>query len=334
MQINLFNPVLNMNHSFFKCCTLLLCMYATTSTFSQKVSATFYDYKWQPCEVPLASFYSTLEKTDSGWLRYDYFMGSKKLQMKALYRDSLCKIYNGQEFYFYANGNLEASGLKINNKKEGIYLSYHFNGMMKDSGNFHNDEIVGYQLSWHSNGMLADSVFRRDDSTTIEVSWFDNGNPSSAGYYINNKKHGRWNYFHKNGNPAAAELNDHGKVVSVSYFNEDNSPQTDTSNRTKDEQFKGGIRSWQEYLAGKTYWPQEYKITNSNKATVVVAFVLTEEGKVEDVHVVTPFHRLMDDIAMDAIKKSPLWKPRLDHNRKIKQYLRQPVTFLQDQQPE
>ena len=65
-------------------------------------------------------------------------------------------------------------------------------------------------------------------------------------------------------------------------------------------------------------------------AVVVAAFIINEDGKIEDVDVVTPFHPMMDKIAIEAIKKSPAWKPRIDHNRKVKEYLRQPVTFQQD----
>jgi hypothetical protein len=38
----------------------------------------------------------------------------------------------------------------------------------------------------------------------------------------------------------------------------------------------------------------------------------------------------MDKIALDVIRKSPLWKPEMDHNRRAKAYLQQPITFLQE----
>lgn len=312
--------------------SLLILLFTNTKAHSQNSTIKFYNYKWEPCEVSEARFFSNVEKTDSGWLRHDYFLNSQQLQMRALFKDSACKIRNGDVAYFHCNGNLESKGRVVNDKREGIYILYHFNGMMADSGNYHNGEIIGYKLSWHPNGMMADSIFRKDDSTTIEVSWFDNSNPSSAGYYINDKKHGKWSYFHKNGNIACTEINDHGKVVEVSYVNEDNSIPNDTSNTRRDAEFKGGVKKWQEYLADKTYWPEEYKIVNTNRVVVVAAFTVNEDGKVEDVHVVTPFVKSMDDIAMYAIKKSPDWKPKLDHNRKVKQYLRQPVTFSQEEE--
>ena len=110
---------------------LFLFLFPAT-VFSQ--STKFYDFNWEPCDIAQASFFSIAEKTDSGWLRKDFFIGTKTLQMVALYKDSLNKIYNGNVSYYYANGNLDAIGRYEEGKKEGLYLRYHPNGMMMDSG--------------------------------------------------------------------------------------------------------------------------------------------------------------------------------------------------------
>jgi outer membrane biosynthesis protein TonB len=108
--------------------------------------------------------------------------------------------------------------------------------------------------------------------------------------------------------------------------------QSDTSKVHQDAVFKAGIENWKKYVLDKTYWPAEYKITNSNVAVVVVRFIVNEDGKVEEPFVATPFHPLMDKIALDVIKKSPAWKPAMEHNRKVKGYFNQPVTFIQEQE--
>ena len=298
-------------------------------TFTQTTTS-FYDWKWQPCDISKARFYSTLDKSDSGWLRNDYFMSTQKLQMKALYKDSACKIMNGNAIYFYANGSIEASGRKIDNKTQGIYLRWHPNGMMADSGLYDNDRIMGTKLSWHANGIMSDSTTAINDSVSVSVSWFDNGNPSSYGLISHEKKHGKWNYFHSNGKPSAIEMNEYGKAVSIEYFNEDGSPQPDSSQVRREAVFKSGIEAWKKYVLNKTYWPEEYKITNSDVAVVVVRFIINEDGQVEDPFVSTPFHPLMDKIALDVIRKSPVWKPEMDHNRRVKAYRQQPITFIQE----
>lgn len=70
---------------------------------AQKTITKFYDYKWEECSADKARFYSTLENTDSGWFRNDYFLSTQKLQMRALYKDEACKIYNGDAIFLYAD---------------------------------------------------------------------------------------------------------------------------------------------------------------------------------------------------------------------------------------
>ncbi len=309
--------------------TVVLFIMAALPVSSQKIT-TYYDYKWQTCDASKARFFSTFEKTDSGWYRNDYFVNSMQLQMTALYKDSTCKIINGHAVYYYANGLMEAAGKRINNEYEGVYMRWHPNGMLADSANYHNGKFTDTRFLWYANGMMSDSMIKINDSITVNVSWFDNGNPSATGYYIKSKKSGKWNYFHKNGKLAAVEMNENDKVTEVEYFNEDGSPLSDTSLATREGSFKGGLKKWKQYLLDKIYWPSNYKLVNSNTVTVVVSFIINEEGKVEGAYVSTPFNEIFDEIALDVINKSPLWLPTIDHNRKVKQHLRQPLTFLQE----
>jgi outer membrane biosynthesis protein TonB len=54
-----------------------------------------------------------------------------------------------------------------------------------------------------------------------------------------------------------------------------------------------------------------------------------EEGTIQDAEVTGSLHPDFDKVALEAIKNSPKWIPAIDHNRKIKAYRRQPVTFAQ-----
>lgn len=312
---------------YFYCFALILFCLSSTA---QKTES-YYDYNWRPCEPAKARFYSTLEKTDSGWLRYDYFLAGLKLQMKALFADSACKIYNGQTIFVHANGRLASIGRQLYNKQTGVCVSYHSNGMMSDSATYSYGRPVGNKMQWWSNGTTADSVAHVNDSTDIEISWFDNGVPSQAGYWLNGKMNGKWKFFHRNGQLSAIEVYDHGTVLSKVYFKEDGSAQTDTSGVNKKASFQKEEYDWMNWLSKKLYWPNGYQFTNGDQAVVVVEITLTEEGKVENAEVAIPFHPAFDKIALDVVRRSPNWNPRISHNRKIKSTLRQPITFRQEE---
>ena len=52
----------------------------------------YYDYKWNECEADEARFYCQIIKTDSGYVRKDYFIHEKKFQMVGKYKDKETKM--------------------------------------------------------------------------------------------------------------------------------------------------------------------------------------------------------------------------------------------------
>ncbi len=303
---------------------------ATFEALAQKTES-YYDWQWKPCESIKARFYSTLEKTDSGWLRFDYFLSGPKLQMKALFADSTCEIYNGTSVFLFPNGQVSRMGRQIHNKREGVCLRFHSNGMMADSAFYHNDVPQGINMGWWPNGTLRDSIAHVNDSMDVQVSWFDTGVPSGAGYLLHGKMHGKWQFFHKSGQIAAIESYDHGKALAKQFFKEDGTPQTDTSKGLSAASFKGGGNAWQKWLSSKLVWPTGYQFSNGDMAVTVVDIVIDEDGKVESAEVSTPFHPEFDKLAIAVIRHSPNWTPAIHHNRRVKSYFRQPVTFRQEE---
>ena len=271
---------------------------------------------------------ASINQTDSGWVRKDFFVGTKKLQMSGLYGDQGTKLKKGWFNYYYANGILSSGGQYVNDKKQGLWFSYHRNGMMSDSTVYNNGAETGTSIGWFPNGFMADSIVY-DNNVATAINWFDNGVVSSAGHLLNGKRTGPWQFFHRNGNQAAFETYDAGKLISYKYFDENGVEGKAVSDR--DAEFTGGNEAWQKYLAKHLYFPDRYKLTNTDRVTVVIAATIDEDGKVTDVFVDIPFDPRFDNIAIDIMKKSPPWVPAIFHNRRMKFYVRQPITFLQEE---
>jgi len=120
-----------------------------------------------------------------------------------------------------------------------------------------------------------------------------------------------------------------GRLLSRTYFSEDGQPLTDTANKDRQAEFKGGIKAWQTYLLKQLYFPSQWKFTQGTQAVVFVNWVVDEQGAIQDAEVTGSFHPDFDKVALQKIKNSPKWIPAIDHNREIKAYRRQPVTFAQ-----
>lgn len=309
---------------------LLLFLFVHIAASAQKIEK-YFDYAWKPCTPDIARYYALIEFKDNLWERKDYYLREQKLQMKGAYADSACKKAEGPFVYFHSNGRLSSGGNYINGKKDGLWVRYYSNGMMRDSVVYKNGQPAGVAIGWHSNGYPSDSSNYNDDGTAVRIEWFDNGAPSSAGRLLNEKKHGTWVFYHKNGNISAKESYDKGVAVNRQYYDETGNVIADTTNRDRDAEFAGGEKAWRKYLLSKLSFPRGYEITGGDRAIVVVDAVIDEDGKVTDVEVSSPFHPAFDDAAVKMMKNSPRWKPAVRNNRRMKTYVRQPVTFVQSE---
>jgi TonB family protein len=282
----------------------------------------------KPCKPEDARFMSLTDKTDSGWVRRDFYLSTKKTYMKGLYKDSTLKIQNGWFRYFYVNQILSSQGNFVNGKKEGLWLSYHYNGMMKDSIVYVKGHIRT-AIAWYSNGTPSDSVEVGADETGVERGWFDNGQPSYSGRIFRDRKEKKWQYFHRNGQLAAIEEYEQDKLLSRIYYDEAGVQLADTTNRDMYAEFKGGVKKWRSFLAAKLEFPPGVTLKNTEKITVVVNATIDEEGNISDAYVSVPVHPKFDEEALRVFKRSPQWVPAIANNRHVKHYIRQPITFGQ-----
>ncbi|MEO8405718.1 MAG: energy transducer TonB [Chitinophagaceae bacterium] len=308
--------------------SILLVLIAITSS-AQKLEK-FYDFRWHPCDSYRARYYALLEFKDGLWARSDYFIHEKKLQMQGNYHDSTCKIPEGIFYYFHPNGTLSSTGKFVNGKKEELWLSYHSNGMMSDSTFYTNGKPSGISQSWNSNGYQTDSALYMADGKSVSVSWFDNGTLSSAGYKINDAMQGKWRFYHSNGNISAEEVYDHGKLLSRKYFNESGEEIADTTNHDRHASFAAGEKAWAKYVLKNLYFPAGVKITGGDRAFVVVEATVDEEGNIINPEITSPFYPDFNKIALQVMKNAPKWLPAIDHNRKVRSTVQQPVTFAQE----
>ncbi|MGJ7030670.1 hypothetical protein [Niabella hirudinis] len=309
---------------------LLLALMTASVSNAQRIEK-FFDYQWKECPPANARYYSLIQKADSGWNRKDYYISEKKLQMKGLYADEDCKIKNGYFTFFHPDGDVQGTGRYLNNKKEGLWLGFSRNQQLTDSSVFKADRVIGTSLKWNSAGQLIDSLVINPDGSGARLSRFADGKISSTGKLgAGAKQDGTWIYYRQNGTKSSVEDYNNGALVKRQYFSREGTPLSDTSNTARDASFPGDKGAWQNYLISRLIMPRDYKIENSDRAIVVVDFIINEEGQVEEAFTSVPFHPAFDKIALDIIKASPKWNPATDaHNRNVKAYRRQPVNFVQ-----
>ena len=300
-----------------------------SSANAQKIEK-YYNYLWKETTPDAARFFALIQKTDTGWHRMDYFIHEKILQMEGNYKDSACNIPVGKFHYFHSNGMLEETGNYTDGTRDSLWLKFYPDGMMEDSAYYINGHRSGTSMSWYQNGFPSDSSVFNNDGSGMEIKWFDTGTPASAGVYAAGRKTtGRWQYFHSNGKLSSLEIYKDGEMINKQYFDEGGNAMTDTASNDREATFPGGQKAWSKYVYKGVYFPEQYKIVNSDSAVVVVRFIIDTDGNVKDSFVSTPFYPQFDKMALAVIKKSPKWIPARNHNRNMYGYRLQPINFQQ-----
>jgi periplasmic protein TonB len=90
-------------------------------------------------------------------------------------------------------------------------------------------------------------------------------------------------------------------------------------------EFPGGIAGWQRFLQKTLRFPGEPE--EALQITVVVKFVVNEDGSLTDMEIVSSGGKDFDQEVLRVMKKSPKWVAGSDKGRKVKIYRKQPVVF-------
>lgn len=104
-----------------------------------------------------------------------------------------------------------------------------------------------------------------------------------------------------------------------------------------DAEFPGGTNGWTRYVQREIERNIDELQDDGRSGTVVVLFIVDNEGVVSEVRALPcgeagvgnclPPNSKLAEIAVNAIRKGPKWKPAVQNGRKVKAYRRQPVTF-------
>jgi protein TonB len=90
-------------------------------------------------------------------------------------------------------------------------------------------------------------------------------------------------------------------------------------------EFPGGTDGWVRFLK-KNLRPKESD--DAYKVTVIVSFVVNEDGTISDLHITQSGGEEFDNEVMRVMKKSPKWNAGIYHGKNVKVYHSQPVIFV------
>lgn len=82
--------------------------------------------------------------------------------------------------------------------------------------------------------------------------------------------------------------------------------------------FMGGdLNTFRQWIQKKAVYPEE-AMENNIKGTVIITFIIEQDGSVSNVTIVRGVHPLLDKEAIRVISSSPRWRPGLQRGRAVR----------------
>lgn len=275
-------------------------------------------------------YYVITEKKDTLWHRQVYYIPERSLAMEGWYKDKEGKTAQGEVSWYHPNKFLKSSGNYLNGKKEGAWVEFGEEGRMRDSAWYEAGKVKGVRLRWYPDGMPADSMQFDGAGNGVQVSWYESGAVSSAGYWVSDTiKKGRWKYYHENGTVKAVEDYVNGQRISGSCYDEAGQKLDSATCSEKEASFPNGDNGWRLFVQRNLNATVPVKMgAPAGQYTVMVQFVVDTEGRLEKIRSLTRFGFGMEEEVERLLRASPRWLPAQQFGRKVKAYRKQPVTFV------
>lgn len=155
--------------------------------------------------------------------------------------------------------------------------------------------------------------------------YYKGGRLEITGNYKSGKRDGDFIGYYPGGNISGKAKFVDGKQVSGNFYNEDGSINPHITDFIKDSEYRGGEQKWLAFL-NKHFRYSESSIRNGAEGTVVVQFIISEEGKIANAVVIKSVDPDIDAEAVRLIyKSSGKWTPAIYGGRLAKSYKKQSI---------
>jgi TonB family protein len=208
----------------------------------------------------------------------------------------------------------------------------HFlNGKPQMTGSFSDDSfhIRQGQCTWYdSTGLPIHEAIYTDNKENGKETWYYRGGQVElAGNYRNGKKDGDFIAYYPGGKISGKAKFVNGRQVSGNFYNQDGSDNPNITDFMRESEYPGGAQEWLAFLNKNLHYPRS-AVRNKIEGTVLVQFIINEEGKITDLTVIKSVDPDLDAEAVRVITKSSgKWPPAIFGGRLVKSYKKQPTPF-------
>lgn len=288
-----------------KIISLILFWIVTFTVFpiSNDTIITYFNKDWKKTNNIKKAFYyrKAYKNKDNLWEVKDFYL-TGQIQMLGYYSDKKLKQQQGLAYFYHYNGKISSIGQYKDNTQIGIWEHYYPNGTLYGKG-----KRVGF---------YRDSLwtFYERDGTLAGITNFKNGKTDgiSKWYYPSGKIVEEIHY--QNGNKISKKnFDESGNEIFLDR--EDSLPL-----------FPGGKKALYEFLNTNIEYPAEL-LNKRIEGTVILRFVVTKEGKIEDIDFEKADHELFNKEALRVVNLIEYMEPAFQYGLIRELEMRLPIVF-------
>jgi TonB family protein len=215
------------------------------------------------------------------------------------------------------------------------YTQYYPNGQIHSTAAFM-DSIHhfhdGPSIWFDSTGKPSHySSYQNNVLSGPDTAYFPDGRIKSTGEWKQGKRDGPWTGFYPSGKLSGTAIYKQGEAREVVGYEEDGTVNKAIKSFAAPATYPGGMDYWMSYLHRALDYPLSAR-EHHHEGYAVIMFKVKKDGMTSNYKVVrSAGDPLLDEAAIDVIKKSGKWYPGIDDGHYIEMFISQPINFRLNQ---
>lgn len=198
---------------------------------------------------------------------------------------------------------------------------------------------TAYQMKYYNfaGPLISIETFKDKDATILNgalMYYGADGKIDSTGYTINGRRNDWWYYYTESSTLWQKEKYSNGKLLKrmdaaaiIEEWAQDREKFEQAIIRDEMEaSFEGGETAWNKYINKTIEFPDRAR-SLKKEGSLMVEFIVGEDGAVEDASIIQSLEYSIDEEALRLIRNSPKWKPARQGGQYVKATRKQVFTF-------
>ncbi len=218
-------------------------------------------------------------------------------------------------------------------KKDGKWVvkDYYITNTLQMTGTYIDDSMTikdGAFVYYYEEGQKSsEGNFVNNKAEGLWTSWYKNGQTDGIGVYANGDYSGVWKWYYDDGKLSAEEeYEQDGKLIKIKAWKADGTLNEAIKADEQMPEYIGGVEEMIKFLQKNVKYPKTAR-RKGIEGRVLVQFVVTNDGSITDAEVIKSVCEEIDNEALRVVNAMQKWTPGYQHGRPVYVKFNLPISF-------